>query len=503
MTTAAPPADDTEHRGTEHGKTMTTTYAGYSYGLAGYILRMTVENSPDQSGLRLTNLPEVISRPVAETTELVMSQLRDRRFRTETPGTVVHYEPMNADDPRPENLGLSDLRSLATATAIAVMAHHGAALKYRAGQRPLEPAHIAGTVIAANNSPYAYDLWQTKLLAARGSAAIADAARDAELRLLTSEHDSATADAALPFPRSMSATTLADAVAVLTGEVRATPPPAAKHAEDAETAKHAARLREQRDITPEQLRILEIAVAGRHNLCITTPGLSIPTGRYPRIAADLMPALSTAEADEVTRIHSAAPTWAPYQRRVIRAPLRAPHNSASRGAMVGATSSPGELALAHHGILYLHNPGNVPVEISNAIRAAVNEHRVYHEDHRVDGRITRHPSDFILMVADPQDNPDGRPPSQQALVDECCELRMEADGGATGQRTNLTEAAERVRLARERLTDPEGAKRRRAPAEALPDPDSVARTIAALDGSDTVESRHRAEAAAIKVTPAA
>ena len=482
---------------------MTTTYAGYSYGLAGYILRVTVENIPDRAGLMLTNLPEVVRRPVAETTELIMTQLGNRRFRTDTPGTAVHYEPMNADDPRPENLGLSDLRPLATATAIAVMAHHGATLKYRRGQHPLEPAHVAGTVIAATSSPYAYDLWQTKLLSTRGSAAIADAARHADLRLLTSEQDGPAADAALPFPRSMNAETLGDAVAVLTGDVPASPPAAAESAEAAETAKHAARLRGQRDITPKQLRILEIAVAGRHNLCITTPGLSVPTGRYPRIAADLMPVLSAAEADEVTRIHSAALTWQPYQRRVRRAPMRAPHNSASRGTMVGSTSSPGELALAHNGILYLHNPGNVPVAISNAIRAAVNEHCVYHEDHRVDGRITRHPSDFILMLADPQDNPDGRPRSQQALVDECCELQMEADGGATGQRTNLTEATERVRLARERLADPEGAVRRPVPSEALPQPDAVARTIAALDGSDTVEAQHRAEAAAMKTTPAA
>ena len=483
--------------------TRTTTYAGYSYGLAGYILRVTVKSMPDQPGLRLADLPEVIKRPAAETTELIMTQLGNRRFKTETPSTVVGYEPMNADDPRPENLGLSDLKSLTTATVIAVMAHHGAGLKYQNGEGPLEPGHVADTVIAANNSPYSYDLWQTKLLAARGSAAIADAAREAGLRLLTSEHDGAAADAALPYPRSMSAKTLADAVAVLTGDTPATPPRAADNADAGEDAKHAARLRERRDISPEQLRILEIAVAGRHNLCITTPGPSVPTGRYPRIAADLMPALSPTEADEVTRIHSAALTWAPYEGRVRRAPLRAPHNTASRGTMAGATSSPGELALAHKGILYLHNPANIPAELANTIRAAANERCVYHEDHRVDGRITRHPSDFLLMVADPRDDPDGRKPGHRALVEECCEMRLNADSSGTSERTALTQAADRVRLARRRLAGTDAAAPRAGAGEHPPDPDAIARTIAALDGVDTVDANHKAQAQALKVAGAA
>ena len=480
---------------------MTTTYAGYTYGLAGYLLRVTVDDDTEHAGLRFTSLPEEIGRPLAETTETIITGLGSRRFKTDSPGTAVQVEAMNADDPPPERLELSDLRPVATATAIAVMAHRRATLRYLSGQRRLEPAHIARTVIAANAEVYAYEPWRTKLLAARGSATIAEAAKNAGLRLLTSEHDGAAADAVLPHPQSMTARTLAGAVRLLTGATPAEPP--ARTGDDAEASKRAALLRELRDITPGQLRILEIAVAGRHNLCITTPKFSIPTGRYPRIAADLMPGLNPVEAEEVTRIHSASRTWAPYERRVRRGPLRAPHNSASRGAMTGATSVPGELALAHNGILYLHDPGKLPAETANSVRAAVSERCVYHEDYRVDGRITRHPSNFILMVADPRDDPDGPPRSQQTLVEECCAVRMTADGGATGRRTALTDAAERIRKARERLADTEGAVRRPKPADTVPDPDAIARTIAALDGGDTVEAAHRAEAATIRVASTA
>jgi magnesium chelatase family protein len=101
-------------------------------------------------------------------------------------------------------------------------------------------------------------------------------------------------------------------------------------------------------------RAIEIAAAGGHNLLLAGPpgtGKTMLARRLPGI----LPPLSTAEALEVTRIHSVAGMLATDRPLITSRPLRSPHYSASVAALVGGGPGPrpGEVSLAHRGVLVL------------------------------------------------------------------------------------------------------------------------------------------------------
>lgn len=100
-------------------------------------------------------------------------------------------------------------------------------------------------------------------------------------------------------------------------------------------------------------RALEIAAAGRHNMLMTGPpgsGKTMLARRLPSI----MPRLTRAEAIEVTRIHSTAGQLV-QSGLITTAPYRSPHHTVSDAGLVGGGNvpKPGEISLAHRGVLFL------------------------------------------------------------------------------------------------------------------------------------------------------
>jgi len=123
-------------------------------------------------------------------------------------------------------------------------------------------------------------------------------------------------------------------------------------------------------------RALEVAAAGGHSVLMVGPpgtGKSMLAARFPGI----LPALSEAEALEVAAIHSVSSAGFEAMRWGER-PFRSPHHSASGAALVGggALPRPGEISLAHHGVLFLDELPEFDRDVLEALREPLESGRV-------------------------------------------------------------------------------------------------------------------------------
>ena len=145
-------------------------------------------------------------------------------------------------------------------------------------------------------------------------------------------------------------------------------------------------------------RGLEIAAAGGHNaILIGSPGSG--KSSLAKAMAGILPPMSQEESLQTSKIYSVAGKGNPLGGLMRRRPFRAPHYSASMAALLGGGTDnilPGEISLAHNGILFADEFCETPKKIMEALRGPMEDRKVTIS--RLKAKV-EFPADFMLIAA--------------------------------------------------------------------------------------------------------
>ncbi len=230
----------------------------------------------------------------------------------------------------------------------------------------------------------------------KGVIAMAALAKELGLSGVIVPRENAAEAAVVPGVEAIGVGSLIEAVGLLTGRLAATPHPPTDVAALLTTANAEIDFADVRGQEAVK-RAIVIAAAGSHNLLMLGPagtGKSMMAKALPGV----LPAMTPEEAVEVTRIYSAAGKLAPGQGLVTTRPVRTPHHTSSGAAIIGGgvVPRPGEVSLAHRGVLFLDELPEFPRDVLETLRQPLEDHVVtIARSHSA----VRFPASFMLVAA--------------------------------------------------------------------------------------------------------